>query len=122
MRNDRGLTHTQTAVLTGVTGLLALILLVRNCDSNAPERTINLACPTCGKVFRDQAMSQASKTCPACGKAKLVRAVQCYLCDHIFAEPPLVENPDSPVEPLPAACPKCGSTDIGEPEDTNPAK
>ncbi len=121
MGNPRGLTNTQTAVLAAVAGLLALILLVRSCGSGLPEKTITLACPACGKVRRDQPLSQQSKTCPACGKAKLVRAVQCYQCNHIFPEPPLVENPDSPVEPLPAPCPECGSTDIGQPRGSGSA-
>lgn len=111
----QGLTNKQTVLLATVAGILALILLARGCGSRAPERTMTLICQACQKVFADQPAGDLPRACPACGELALRRAVQCYSCGHIFAEPPLVKDPANPVEPLPTRCPKCRSTDVGEP-------
>ena len=93
---------------------LAILLFVRGRGSSTAGKTLTLCCESCGKVFPDQPFGELPSPCPECGKKTLRRALQCYKCGHIFAEPQLKMDPGA-LEPEPVACPKCEATDVGAP-------
>ena len=102
---------------------LAIFLFVRGRGDSSADKTLTLCCESCGKVFPDQPFGELPRDCPACGKKALRRALQCYKCGHIFAEPEL-KMQEGALEPEPVACPKCQATDVGAPraKDEAPKK
>ena len=123
--SQRGAAGKQTvmAVVAILVIALSVFLFTRDRGSSAADKTITLCCEACGKVFPDQPYGELPRECPACGKKALRRALQCYKCGHIFAEPELKMDKGA-LEPEPVACPECGATDVGAPraKDDAPKK
>ncbi|MGO8750684.1 MAG: hypothetical protein ACLQNE_32440 [Thermoguttaceae bacterium] len=75
-----------------------------------PSRTINVACPACGKTLRAPASAAGKKAkCPQCGKPVLVPVAAPQA--ETVATPVSTTPPGTPAaETISAACPACGKT------------
>ena len=118
-RRPSGAASKQTILTVVAVVLLAAagyVLWQQVAGPSTPAKTLTLCCSECGRIVENQPAGDLPRTCPGCGKPTLRRAVQCYKCNHVFAEPPPPEGPAAnPMEPVLPKCPKCGSADIGEP-------
>ena len=118
-RGHRGAASRQivAAAAAAVAIVVSMVVMCRRCTRKPTAgKTLTLCCAACGEVAYDQPAAALPRKCPACGKRAMRRALQCFDCGRVFAEPELDPTTfDNPMEPPPIKCPDCGSTYVSNP-------